>query len=53
MPAEIPDLIAALDSADANVRASAVEHLAQLGPDAQDAAAALVRACGDAAEDVC
>lgn len=45
-------LIAALSAADPNKRAEAAEQLAQLGPDAQPAAVALVLACGDEAEEV-
>jgi HEAT repeat protein len=48
----IDHLIAALSAPAPDKRAEAAEQLAQLGPDAQPAAIALVLACGDEAEEV-
>ena len=53
MPKNIPQLIATLGSSDPTERSNAAEQLSRLGPDARDAAVALVRACGDEAEEVC
>jgi hypothetical protein len=46
------DLLAALASADVEERSRAAEELSRLGTEAQPAALALVRACGDEAEEV-
>jgi HEAT repeat protein len=46
--ADVNTLIAQLSSSDASRQAAAAEALAHLGGDAQPAAAALVRACGNA-----
>jgi HEAT repeat protein len=48
----IDQLTADLSAPDASQRSQAAEQLAQLGPDAQPAAIALVLACGDKAEEV-
>lgn len=50
MPIDL--LIAALSADHPDRRAEAAEQLAQLGAEAQSAAVALVRACGDEAEEV-
>ena len=52
MPTKLSVLTAALSAPDAATRAGAAEELAQLGPDAQPAAVALVLACGDEEEEV-
>lgn len=52
MSTAVSTLIAALSAPNAEQRAQAAEQLAQLGPDAQPAAVALVLACGDEAEEV-
>lgn len=52
MATKLSILIAALSAPDAAKRAEAAEELAQLGPDAQPAAVALVVACGDEEEEV-
>lgn len=44
--------LASLSAPDADTRTQAAEQLAQLGPDAQPAAVALVLACGDEVEEV-
>jgi len=48
----ISQLVAGLSASDANTRAQSAEQLAQIGPDAQPAAVALVLACGDEEEEV-
>lgn len=53
--AAVPDvnaLVARLGSGDSSVRGAAAESLARMGEDAAPAAAPLVRACGDAVEQV-
>jgi HEAT repeat protein len=49
---DLSRLIELLSGVDVGQRATAAEELARLGPGAQPAAPALVRACGDTAEDV-
>lgn len=52
MPNDLSQLTAALNSPDPAERSNAAEQLARLGPEAQAAAVALVRACADEAEPV-
>jgi len=52
MPTSISSLIAALSTPEPDKRAEAAAQLAQVGPDAQPAAIALVLACGDEVEEV-
>ena len=52
MPTNLSSLVAALSAPDRDTRATAAEHLAQLGTEAQAAAVALVLACGDETEEV-
>jgi len=52
MSTDVSQLAAALNHADPAQRSRAAEQLSRLGPDAQPAAVALARACGDPAEEV-
>ena len=52
MQSDLSRLLSGLSAPDAHKRSQAAEQLAQLGPDAQPAAVALVLACGDEAEEV-
>ncbi len=52
VPADVPQLLAALTAAEPAERARAAEQLSRLGPHARAAAVPLARACGDQDEEV-